>query len=89
MNSDAIIADANCTKVCIYMSIVLLIMSGIYELTKLPYVDAVGSLGIGYFSLKKVKSVLRKQNRTKLFPDDNSKKLLKRAHIETRPIKIK
>ena len=60
LNSDAIIADANCTKVCIYMSIVLLIASGIYELTELPYVDALGSLGIAYFSFREGKECFEK-----------------------------
>ncbi len=66
LNSDAIIADANCTKVCIYMSIVLLIASGIYELTKLPYVDALGSLGIGYFSFKEGKECFVKAKSNKI-----------------------
>jgi divalent metal cation (Fe/Co/Zn/Cd) transporter len=50
LNSDAIIADANCTRTCFYLSFVLLISSGLYELWHIPYVDAAGSLGIAWFS---------------------------------------
>lgn len=52
LNSDAILADAECTMVCIYMSVVLLVASAIYEMTGLVYVDAVGTLGLAYFSFK-------------------------------------
>ena len=50
LHSDPIIADARCTKVCIYMSVVLLTASAIYELTKVSYVDILGSLGLAYLS---------------------------------------
>ena len=60
LNSDAILADANCTKVCIYMSVILLAASGIYELTKFGYVDDVGTLGIAYFSFKEGKECFEK-----------------------------
>jgi divalent metal cation (Fe/Co/Zn/Cd) transporter len=52
LDSDAILADAECTKVCIYMSIILLISSGLYELANLAYVDSIGTLGLAYFSFK-------------------------------------
>ena len=52
LNSSPIIADANCTKVCVYMSVVLLISSLIYEITGLGYIDSIGTLGIIYFSVK-------------------------------------
>lgn len=51
LDSDPILADANCTKVCVYMSIVLLISSLIYELTGFAYADAIGAAGLIYFSL--------------------------------------
>lgn len=52
LNSTPILADANCTLVCIYMSIILLISSGIYELTGFPYIDSIGTLGLAYFAFK-------------------------------------
>lgn len=60
LKSEAILADANCTLVCIYMSVILLISSGLYELTKLPYIDAVGTLGLAWFSFKEGKECFEK-----------------------------
>lgn len=50
LKSEAILADAQCTKVCVYMSLVLLASSGIYELTGFPYIDSIGTLGLAYLS---------------------------------------
>jgi len=52
LNSMPILADANCTMVCIYMSLVLLVSSLIYELTGFGFVDSIGALGLIYFSIK-------------------------------------
>ena len=50
LDSAPILADANCTLVCIYMSLVLLAASLIYQLTGLGFVDSLGALGLIYFS---------------------------------------
>jgi divalent metal cation (Fe/Co/Zn/Cd) transporter len=50
LDSSPILADANCTMVCIYMSIVLLVSSVVYELTGFGFVDSIGALGLIYFS---------------------------------------
>jgi len=50
LNSEPIIADSNCTKICVYMSVVLLISSLIYELTGFAYADEIGAAGLIYFS---------------------------------------
>ena len=42
LNSAAIIADANCTKTCFYLSFVLLASSLLYEFTGIGWVDSVG-----------------------------------------------
>jgi len=60
LQSDAILADANCTKVCIYMSCVLLASSAIYELTEFPYADALGTLGLAWFSYQEGKECFEK-----------------------------
>jgi hypothetical protein len=60
LRSDAILADANCTKVCIYMSCVLLASSGIYELTGFAYADVLGTLGLAWFSYKEGKECFEK-----------------------------
>ncbi|HRT99084.1 MAG TPA: cation transporter [Ignavibacteriales bacterium] len=60
LNSKPILADANCTLVCIYISIVLLISSVLYELFGIYYIDAVGALGLTYFSFKEGKECFYK-----------------------------
>lgn len=60
LKSEAILADANCTLVCVYMSVILLVSSGIYELTNLPYIDAAGTLGLAWFSYKEGKECFEK-----------------------------
>lgn len=60
LHSEPMLADANCTKVCIYMSVILLISSGIYELTHLPYIDAAGTLGLAWFSYQEGKECFEK-----------------------------
>ena len=52
MKSDAIIADANCTKTCFYLSFILLASSGLYEIFHIAYFDILGSLGIAYYAFK-------------------------------------
>lgn len=60
LQSDSIIADANCTKVCIYMSLVLLASSLIFELTGFAYADLIGSAGLVYFSFSEGKEAFEK-----------------------------
>jgi divalent metal cation (Fe/Co/Zn/Cd) transporter len=60
LNSAPILADANCTRVCVYMSIVLLISSLIYELTGFGYIDSIGTIGIIYLSVKEGKEAFEK-----------------------------
>lgn len=60
LDSDAILADANCTKACIYMSVVLLASSLIYSLTRIPFLDSLGALGIAYFSFNEGKEAFEK-----------------------------
>ena len=58
--SEPIVADANCTKVCVYMSIVLLLSSLIYELTGFAYADIIGAAGLLYFSFTEGKEAFEK-----------------------------
>jgi divalent metal cation (Fe/Co/Zn/Cd) transporter len=62
LNSSPILADANCTMVCIYMSIVLLASSLIYEITGLGFIDSLGALGLIYFSVNEGKEAFEKAN---------------------------
>ncbi len=65
LNSNAIIADAVCTKVCIYMSIILLASSLIFELSGFVYIDSIGSLSLAYFSFKEGKECFEKAKSNK------------------------
>ena len=60
LNSAPILADANCTLVCVYMSVILLISTGIYELFKIPYIDSLGTLGLSWFAFKEGKECFEK-----------------------------
>lgn len=60
LDSQPIIADAKCTKVCLYMSFILLASSLIYELTHIGYLDGIGALGIAYLSAKEGKEAFEK-----------------------------
>jgi divalent metal cation (Fe/Co/Zn/Cd) transporter len=60
LDSAPILADANCTMVCIYMSIVLLAASAIYQLTGFGFVDSLGALGLIYFSVNEGREAFEK-----------------------------
>jgi divalent metal cation (Fe/Co/Zn/Cd) transporter len=60
LHSEAILADASCTKVCIYMSCVLLASSAIYEWTSFAYADTLGTLGLAWFSYQEGKECFEK-----------------------------
>ena len=60
LHSEAIVADSNCTRVCVYMSLVLLASSLIYEFTGFAYADVIGTAGLIYFSLTEGKEAFDK-----------------------------
>lgn len=60
LGSSPILADANCTMVCIYMSVVLLASSLIYQFTGFGFVDSLGALGLIYFSISEGKEAFKK-----------------------------
>lgn len=60
LDSKAIIADANCNVVCVYMSLTLLAASFLYEAFSIPYVDAAGAIGLVYFSVKEGRECFEK-----------------------------
>ena len=49
LNSAPILADANCSLVCIYMSVVLLVSSLVYQFTGFGFIDSLGALGLNLF----------------------------------------
>jgi hypothetical protein len=60
LNSLPIIADASCTKICIYMSVVLLASSLVYEITGFAYADSIGAAGLIYFSITEGREAFEK-----------------------------
>lgn len=60
LQSEPILADANCTLVCIYMSVILLVSSGVYELFEISYIDSIGTLALAYFAFKEGKECFEK-----------------------------
>jgi divalent metal cation (Fe/Co/Zn/Cd) transporter len=66
LGSDAIIADANCTKSCLYLSIVLLVSSVAYEIFQIGYIDILGSLGIAWFTFSEGREAFEKAKSNKM-----------------------
>lgn len=64
LQSPAIIGDAQCTKVCVYMSVVLLLSSAAYELTGFAHLDNIGAAGLAYLSLGEGRECLVKSGKT-------------------------
>jgi divalent metal cation (Fe/Co/Zn/Cd) transporter len=60
LNSKALITDANCTKTCLYLSIILLAASVGYQLTGIGYLDSAGAMAISYFSFMEGKEAFEK-----------------------------
>jgi len=59
-NSQALIADANCTKACMYLSIILFFSSIGYAVTGIGMLDSIGAIGIAVFSYREGKESFEK-----------------------------
>jgi hypothetical protein len=71
LKSDAVIADANCTKTCFYLSFILLAANLLYEIFGIGFVDVLGTLGIAYYAFKEGKESLEKVKTGSLLCCDN------------------
>jgi len=60
LDSQAIIADANCTRACLYLSIILLLSSAGYELTGIGGFDSIGAIFIAGLSFKEGRESFQK-----------------------------
>ncbi len=60
LQSQAILADANCTKACLYLSVVLLVSSAGYELTGIGGMDSAGAVIIAGLSFKEGREAFQK-----------------------------
>lgn len=60
LGSQAILADAACTRVCLLLSVILLVSSVGYQLTGIGWLDSAGAIGIGWFCFKEGKEAFDK-----------------------------
>lgn len=60
LNSEAILADAACTRACLQLSIVLLIASAGYELTHIGGIDSIGTFVIAGLCYREGKEAFEK-----------------------------
>jgi len=60
LNSDAILEDANCTKACLYLSLILLLASVGFELTGIGGIDSIGAVLIAIFSFREGREAFEK-----------------------------
>jgi len=60
LSSQAILADAACTRTCLQLSAILLAASVGYELTGIGYLDAVGSIFIALLSIREGREAFQK-----------------------------
>jgi divalent metal cation (Fe/Co/Zn/Cd) transporter len=74
LDSQAIIADANCTKACLYLSIILLLSSGGYELTGTGGLDSIGAIFISGLSFKEGRESFQKAKGLSCNCQDNCQK---------------
>lgn len=62
LKNQAIIADARCAMVCMWMSGVLLASSGIYWLTGFERTDAIGAIVLAFFAFREGRESIEKAN---------------------------
>ncbi|MHB8122343.1 MAG: cation transporter [Desulfuromonadaceae bacterium] len=60
LNSPAILADAACSRACLYLSLVLMISSVGYELTGIGSLDAIGAILISWLTIREGKEAFGK-----------------------------
>lgn len=63
LESAPILADANCTMTCVYMSVILLVSSLVFQVTGFGYIESIGLLGLSYFSFREGREALEKARR--------------------------
>ena len=60
LGSQAIMADAGCSRVCLYLSVILVATSLAYKFTGIGSLDAIGTLLIAWFSWKEGREAFQK-----------------------------
>jgi len=62
LNSPAILADAACSRACVYLSVVLLVASVGFQLTGIGSLDSIGALLIAWLTFKEGREAFGKAN---------------------------
>lgn len=52
LGSEPVMADANCTKSCLYLSVILLASSLLYEIFHIGYIDSIGASLIAVYAFR-------------------------------------
>jgi divalent metal cation (Fe/Co/Zn/Cd) transporter len=60
LDSQAIVADAHCTRACLYLSVILLLSSGGFQLTGIGGIDSLGAIFIAGLSFKEGRESFQK-----------------------------
>ncbi len=60
LGSEAILADANCTKTCFYLSFILLASSLFFEIFRIGYIDIAGALGVAWYAFREGREAFEK-----------------------------
>ncbi len=60
LKSDAVIADAKCSRTCLYLSVILLVTSVLFQIFKIGYIDTIGAVGIAYYAFREGKESMNK-----------------------------
>ena len=73
LNSSAIISDAKCARICMQLSVVLLISSLGYKIFDIGSIDSIGSLFIAGISFREGREAFEKAKNTKSCCDSDNK----------------
>ena len=66
LSSEPILADARCSRVCLRMSVVLLVSSALYALTGIGVVDALGAAVLAWYSYKEGAECFEKASKAEI-----------------------
>ena len=71
-------------ETCFYLSFILLISSGLYELFAIAYFDVFGSLGIAFFAFKEGREAFEKVKSGNLYVecDDHCETVVRKSNCE-------
>ncbi|MCB1169359.1 MAG: cation transporter [Leptospiraceae bacterium] len=60
LNSPALLADARCSRSCLYLSVAVLLSAAAFQFTGFLYADTAGALAVAYFAFREGRESLKK-----------------------------